>query len=446
MIKNEPRLRVGIMEGKTEISGCLNGSFRSPQYPGQHFSGNFKIHSLGGEILFNASRGGGIVARSSLSLLAEDQATFSLEDVTIGVAFHWERQEAQTFAGNLRLLATGDGTLTVIDDIALEDYLTSVISSEMSATAPMALLEAHAIISRSWLVAMLERRPLPSTPFAPSPALSGSEHIIWYGREEHRLFDVCADDHCQRYQGLTRTLPERTSTAVHATRGVFLVYGEAVCDARFFKCCGGRTEAFENTWEEIPIPYLSSIADAAVDHPPVTGEAAAERWLLSSPEAYCNTGDEKLLAEILPSFDRETKDFFRWEVAYDPEELGEIVREKSGIDFGRIEDLIPLERGPSGRIIRLKIVGTKTSMVVGKELEIRRWLSRSHLYSSAFVVEARRDESGHPSRFVLHGGGWGHGVGLCQIGAAVMASQGFAAEDILKHYYRGASLRKLYGF
>jgi len=225
---------------------------------------------------------------------------------------------------------------------------------------------------------------------------------------------------------------------------VFLVYEDAVCDARYYKCWGGRTDNFENTWEDIPHPYLASIADAAIDHPPVLDEASAQRWLLSSPEAFCNTWDEKLLAQILPSFDQETTDFFRWQVAYDQAELGEILREKSGIDFGLVLDLIPLERGPSGRIIRLKIVGTKTSIVVGKELEIRRWLSRSHLYSSAFVVEAQRDPSGTDCRFVLHGGGWGHGVGLCQIGAAVMASKGIPAEDILRHYFRGAALKKLY--
>jgi len=442
MIKKEPRLRVGIMERQPEVFGCLNGNFHSPQHRGRNFSGNFSIRARGAEILFTADQGGEISDWSSLSLLSEEQATFTLLNVTIGVQFHWERQESQTFSGNLRLLVDGDSTLTVINDIALEDYLTSVISSEMSATAPMALLEAHAIISRSWLVSMLERRP-PATP-ALSPSLTENEHITWYGREEHRYFDVCADDHCQRYQGLTRSIPARTSAAIIATWGMFLVHGDVICDARYYKCCGGRTEAFENVWEDVPHPYLSSITDAAFDNPPVLDEESAQRWLLSSPEAYCNTRDEKLLSQILPAFDQETKDFFRWEVAYDQEELGEILREKSGIDFGLIQDLIPLERGPSGRIVRLKIVGTKTSLVVGKELEIRRWLSRSHLYSSAFVVEIQRDESGRPSRFVLHGGGWGHGVGLCQIGAAVMASQGIPAETILKHYFRGASLKKLY--
>jgi len=442
MIQKEPRLRVGIMERKPGIAGCLDGNFRSPQHPKQPFSGSFQIRALGNEILFTSSKGEVIIDRSSLSLLAEGQATFTLQDVTIGVQFHWERQEVQTFAGNLRLLIDHDGLLTVINEIALEDYLSSVISSEMSATAPMALLEAHAIISRNWLVAMLERRRSSSPAFSPPP--SQEEHIAWYGQEEHRLFDVCADDHCQRYQGLTRSIPERTAAAVNATRGVFLVYEDAVCDARYYKCCGGRTDNFENTWEDIPHPYLASIADAAIDHPPVLDEASAQRWLLSSPEAFCNTWDEKLLAQILPSFDQETTDFFRWQVAYDQAELGEILREKSGIDFGLVLDLIPLERGPSGRIIRLKIVGTKTSIVVGKELEIRRWLSRSHLYSSAFVVEAQRDPSGTDCRFVLHGGGWGHGVGLCQIGAAVMASKGIPAEDILRHYFRGAALKKLY--
>ncbi len=442
MIHQEPRLRVGIMERKTEISGRLNGNFHTPQHPAHSFSGSFSVRARGDEIFLTASKGGETAARHSLNLLSGEQASFSLQDVTIGVSFHWERQETQSFSGNLRLLSDGRGRLTVINDIALEDYLTSVISSEMSATAPMALLEAHAIISRSWLVAMLERGQSPSP--ASSPSRSENEHITWYGREEHRNFDVCADDHCQRYQGLTRMIPQRTAAAVNTTRGVFLVYGNAVCDARYYKCCGGRTETFENTWEDTPHPYLSSIADSTVAHPPVLDEALAQRWLLSSPEAFCNTRDEKLLRQILPSFDQETKDFFRWQVAYDQEELGKILLMKSGIDFGLVQDLIPLERGPSGRIVRLKIAGTKTSVVVGKELEIRRWLSRTHLYSSAFVVEAQRDPSGQDCRFVLHGGGWGHGVGLCQIGAAVMASQGIPAGAILRHYFRGASLKKLY--
>jgi SpoIID/LytB domain protein len=438
----EPRIHVGIMEHRRDVSGRLNGTFRNRKSSGRSYSGSFEVRAQGDDIVLNASRGGEIVAPKQLDLISKDEATFTLQDVTIGVQFHWERQESQTFAGNLRLLAEGDGTLTVINDIALEDYLTSVISSEMSATAPMALLQAHAIISRSWLVAMLERGQSPSP--ASSSSRSQDEHIVWYGREEHQNFDVCADDHCQRYQGQTRMIPQRTAAAVNATRGVFLVYGDAICDARYHKSCGGLTETFENTWEDAPQPYLTCVSDSPNPHPPILNEEEARKWLLSSPKAFCNTKNKKLLSQILPSFDQETKDFFRWQVAYDQEELGKIMKIKSGIDFGIIQDLIPLERGPSGRIIRLKIVGSKTSLVVGKELEIRRWLSHSHLYSSAFVVDIERDESGQPSRFVLHGGGWGHGVGLCQIGAAVLASHGIPAEAILKHYFRGASLKKLY--
>jgi SpoIID/LytB domain protein len=271
-----------------------------------------------------------------------------------------------------------------------------------------------------------------------------SEIVRWYDREDHTSFDVCADDHCQRYQGITKIISAKAKEAIDATRGSFLVHDNGICDARFYKACGGLTELFENAWEETTVPYLQSVSDWQHPYPPVVSEEKAREWILSSPDAYCNTTDGEILRQILPSFDQETTDFFRWKVEYSREELERIVARKSGIDFGTITDLVPLQRGPSGRIIRLKIVGSRKVIVVGKELEVRRWLSNSHLYSSAFVVDAERDQSGIPTRFILHGAGWGHGVGLCQIGAAVMAARGKKAEEIVVHYFPGAHLQRLY--
>jgi SpoIID/LytB domain protein len=270
------------------------------------------------------------------------------------------------------------------------------------------------------------------------------ELIRWYDREDHDVFDVCADDHCQRYQGVTKIISTAAAEAMRATRGVFLIFADAICDARYAKACGGLSENFENAWENTPVSYLQCIADAEQRHPPIRSEAEAERWMLSQPKAFCNTADGKILQQILPSFDQETTDFYRWTATYLREELQEILRKKSGLDFGTLLELLPVQRGPSGRIIKLKIVGSKLTLTVGKELEIRRWLSNSHLYSSAFVVKSERDANDVPVRFTLHGAGWGHGVGLCQIGAAVMAMKGYRAEEILQHYFRGAQLKKLY--
>ncbi len=332
----------------------------------------------------------------------------------------------------------------MINNVPLEEYLTSVISSEMSATAPPELLKAHAITSRSWLVAMLERSH--RTPMAsPSPPGTDSAEIVrWYTREDHDLFDVCADDHCQRYQGITRILSSAAEEAVRSTRGVFLVHHEGICDARFYKACGGRTENFENAWEDVPVPYLRSIADTPSDLPPVITEDDMEKWISHPPDAYCNTSDGEILRQILPSFDQETTDFYRWKIVYRREELERLILKKSGIDVGILLDLQPLHRGPSGRITRLRVVGTTRSVIVGKELEIRRWLSPSHLYSSAFLVRTDRDADGTPVQFTLLGAGWGHGVGLCQIGAAVMATRGFSADAIVRHYFPGVALQKLY--
>jgi SpoIID/LytB domain protein len=310
----------------------------------------------------------------------------------------------------------------------------------MSATAPEELLKAHAITSRSWLVAMLEMKKKFSTVGIPSQRSFQTEEGIvrWYDREDHDIFDVCADDHCQRYQGISKIISAAAQKAVDDTRGLFLVYDNEICDARFYKACGGMTEQFENAWADTPFPYLHSVSCSATAYSPVTSEQTAEQWIASSPKAFCNTSDGNILRQILPSFDQETTDFFRWKVEYGVQELSDLIKNRSTIDFGEVQELIPLRRGPSGRITQLKIVGTKKTLTVGKELEIRRWLSKSHLYSSAFIVSK---ENG---RFILTGAGWGHGVGLCQIGAAVMAVEGWKAEEIVKHYFSGAGLKKLY--
>jgi stage II sporulation protein D len=363
---------------------------------------------------------------SEIALTPVDPSSgaFALDDVTIGIGFHWERQERQVFRGGLRIVKRSDG-LTAINDVPLEEYVMSVISSEMSASCPLELLKAHAVISRSWLLS-------PQNVLAQGQRGHRSEHEIlrWYGREAHSDFDVCADDHCQRYQGITKAFSAAASEAVNATRGEFLLSNNVICDARFSKCCGGITEVYATAWEDQDIPYLKSFYDG----PDPTLSYGAEDLIRSEPPAYCNTRDVDLLSRILPGFDQETRDFYRWRVEYSPDELRDLIKSRLGVDLGSIRDLQPLDRGPSGRIYRLKITGDKDYLVVGKELEIRRALSSSHLYSSAFVVDK---EDG---RFVLRGAGWGHGVGLCQIGAAVMASDGKGYREILSHYYPGAGI------
>jgi stage II sporulation protein D len=437
-VKNEPKITVGIMDRLTEVSGRLDGNFRGERFG--PVSGRFRAKAEAGRIVLLDEVHREICRFPLIRLTADENSTFSLFDVTIGSHFHWERTEDQTFQGDLFLQLDKDGTLVAINEIPLEDYLKSVISSEMNAIAPIEFLKAHAILSRSWLLAALDRKK--EVKHAPKLAeqLTGKEGEVmrWYDRQDHDLFDVCSDDHCQRYQGITKILSEQAEEAVRETRGTVMTYQDEICDARYSKACGGLTEEFDTAWDGKRIPYLESIPDASISHRLIRTEEEARRWILSEPEVYCNTKDEALLEKILPDFDREIKGFFRWRVEYSREELEEILREKSGFDFGTLKEIVPLQRGSSGRISRLKIVGSKRSMVVGKELEIRRWLSRSHLYSSAFVVTVEGD------RYIFHGAGWGHGVGLCQIGAAVMATQGFSAEEILKHYFRGIKIKRVY--
>jgi SpoIID/LytB domain protein len=339
------------------------------------------------------------------------------------------------------LSAVSNSSFNLINEISLEDYLESVISSEMSAEAPLEFLKAQAITARSWLVAMLAKKKA-------ARCLSGTktenEIIVWQDVNDHEEFDVCADDHCQRYQGITRIISADVHQAIESTRGLYLVYAGEICDARYCKSCGGQTEIFSTAWEDKSSDYLRSITDDAQQHSPVKSELEAKDWFAGRPQAYCNTMNKELLSRILSDFDQETSDFYRWQVIYKRQDLEKIILKKSGIDFGTLRNLITLERGPSGRIYKLKIEGSRKTVIVGKELEIRRWLSVSHLLSSAFVVSKTSAADGSVESFTLTGGGWGHGVGLCQIGAAVMAAKGFKVEEILAHYFTGAKIKKLY--
>jgi SpoIID/LytB domain protein len=372
----------------------------------------------------------------------EEAAHFELQHVVIGVQFHWEREETQRFKGALKIYVEDGKLLTAVNILSVEEYLLSVISSEMSATSSLELLKAHAVISRSWLLAQIEKgRQLKEAGY--QTLIRNEEgYIRWYDREDHSRFDVCADDHCQRYQGITKVSAPQVYEALKATSGQVLLYDNKICDARFYKCCGGMTETFENVWEPVVHPYLTQVVDN--DAPPagyatdLTNEEQARAWILGSPPAFCNTHDREALAQVLNDYDQETQDFYRWQITLTQAEIQSLLRRKLGIDVGDVLDLIPVERGVSGRLIRLKIVGNRGSITIGKELEIRKALSESHLYSSAFIVEKAGEN------FVLKGAGWGHGVGLCQIGAAIMGAKGYPYQDILTHYFPPAEIKKIY--
>ena len=375
-------------------------------------------------------------------------SSFTLEDVTIGVNFHWERKEAQTFLGKLRFIVQ-DNNICAINELPVETYLTSVISSEMRATSSLELLKAHAVISRSWLLAQMEQRKAENNNVEKQPSFfkTNEEIVRWYDREDHKRFDVCADDHCQRYQGITKAANKHVVEAIQQTAGEILTSHGEICDARYSKCCGGAVEEFQYCWENIKKPYLQALPDTLPDTTPLpdlTDEAVARQWILSSPDAFCNTTDQKVLSQVLNDFDQETTDFYRWSQTYSQAEVKQLLEEKLEVQFGNIIDLVPLERGKSGRIYRLKIVGKERTLIIGKELEIRRALSKSHLYSSAFIVEKADIKDSVPQKFIIKGAGWGHGVGLCQIGAAMMGKQGYPYEEILLHYYKGAEITKAY--
>ena len=437
-IITQPNVSVGIVSGR-EIKFCLNANYVAEGMPS---AGKQTVSFSENGVLWN-----GKTYRQLEFLPQSDEASFSLYDVTIGVNFHWERKETQTFLGKLKFIVNGN-SVCAVNELPVERYLESVISSEMSATSSLELLKAHAVISRSWLlVQMQNRRKGETTAHVAASEIQGNGELIrWYDREDHTLFDVCADDHCQRYQGITKETSAHVAEAIRQTAGQVLTDEDEICDARFSKCCGGETEEFQYCWENLRKPYLVALRDApqqeALD---LTVEANADRWIRSSPESFCNTRDAKVLSQVLNNYDQETSDFYRWRVEYTQEQVQQLLTEKLGIDFGAVVDLIPVERGTSGRLSKLRIVGEKLTLVIGKELEIRCALSKSHLYSSAFVVDALdRNEQGIPKRFALIGAGWGHGVGLCQIGAAVMGERGYSYKEILLHYYPGAIIKQIY--
>lgn len=443
----EPVITVGILSGK-EIGFSFPKEFISSD--GIAICGIQQAVYRKGKICWQEKE----YDELSFTPQQDTSSFFELQDVTIGINFHWERKEVQRFKGELKIIVEDD-RLTAINIIPIEDYLTSVISSEMSATASLELLKAHAVISRSWLLNKLKvangklkviMHPDNTANFELSTR--PSQLIKWYDHEAHKNFDVCADDHCQRYQGITRTSTPQAIEAVFATRGEVLMYEGEICDARFSKCCGGAFEEFQNCWENVKHPYLIGQRDSKTETrlPDLTKEAEADKWIRTSPAAFCNTHNKQVLSQVLNNYDQETTDFYRWRVCYSQQELSELIHKRSGIEFGKIIDLIPVERGTSGRLVRLKIVGTLRTLIIGKELEIRRTLSSSHLYSSAFVVdkEYKEDEKEIPSRFILTGSGWGHGVGLCQIGAAVMGEQGYKYKEILSHYYPGSAIEQQY--
>ena len=446
MMDKTPEISVGIVSG-SGLTFTLKGHFTAGTV-GKNLSGQWTALLQGGKILLK-DKTEVVEAGNEITLAPSDPEhdCFTLHAVTIGVAFHWQRNEDQTFRGRLKFIVEND-RVTAVNILSVEDYLLSVISSEMSATSSAELLKAHAVISRSWLLAQMEKtaRLKAGEGKYTTSIITDTEITRWYDREDHRNFDVCADDHCQRYQGITRASTQIVEQAVRKTAGEVLMYDGLICDARYSKCCGGITELFENAWEPVSHPYLQKITDSkelpAVFNTDLTQETNAVEWIKGAPDAFCNTNDKKTLSQVLNNYDQETNDFFRWKVIYPQKELSTLVREKTGIDFGTITELEPVTRGTSGRIVRLRIKGDRKTMIIGKELEIRKALSKTHLYSSAFVVEKRL--GGGETHFILHGAGWGHGVGLCQIGAAVMGASGYSYRDILMHYFTDANLKKKY--
>lgn len=435
-----PCVKVGIFN-EPEVKFVLYGNYRVGDTIAE---GECLASVSGGKVLWDGKEYDNVLFTPS----DEENDCFELKDVTIGVNFHWERKENQKFRGALSLIVEND-RVTAINVLSVEEYLLSVISSEMSATASLELLKAHAVISRSWLLAQIEKNKniIKENTHYCACHQDENELVKWYDREDHVNFDVCADDHCQRYQGITRASTQTVREAIKATWGQVLTYDGKLCDARFSKCCGGVYEEFENCWEPVHYPYLVARRDSEhpLDFPDLTVEENAKEWILSSPQAFCNTTDAEILSQVLNNYDQETADFYRWKVEYSQEELSALIKNRSGIDYGEILDLVPVERGKSGRLVRMKIVGTKKQLTIGKELEIRRTLSPSHLYSSAFIVDKQDvNAAGVPQKFVLTGAGWGHGVGLCQIGAAVMGAKGYNYKEILLLYFIDANISTLY--
>ncbi len=436
-----PIVNVGIMSDKN-IDFIFNKQYKQKD-KNATFIGPQKVEICNGQIFFNGNSYSELIFEA-----VEDNASFDLLGVTIGINFHWQQKENQRFEGSLKFIIENN-KLTAINIIDVEKYLTSVISSEMKATSSFELLKAHAVISRSWLMAQIDKK---NKKDENTISIENENELIkWYDHDDHHNFDVCADDHCQRYQGITKQTTDAVVKAIAATKGQILMSEGEICDARFSKACGGVSETYENCWDNTPHPYLAKVIDnetetyaSAAD---LTKEENAKNWILNGDEgSFCNTTSSRILKQVLNNYDQTTNDFYRWKVEYSQTEIQKLIESKSGIKFGEIIDLQPIERGESGRLVRLKIVGSLKTLTVGKELEIRRWLSTSHLYSSAFIIERIFDNNTNvPSKFILKGAGWGHGAGLCQIGAAVMADKGYDYKQILFHYYKNASLACNYG-
>ncbi len=444
----EPIISVGIKISE-KISFVLFGDFHIDETEST-YNGICKVEIRQGKLY---------CAVNDMPLILADQIIFSpsyfaseyftLRDVVIGSKFHWEKKEKESFRGSLKLFVV-DKKIYAVNLINLEEYLRSVISSEMNAKCSFSFLKAHSVISRSWLLSQIENAKARGSIMTNvnHGYENESEIIRWYDREDHQYFDVCADDHCQRYQGITKIDSMHALDAVDQTAGLVLTYKESICDARFSKCCGGISESFENVWQDTPHQYLSSVIDYKYEPDEMELDLRIElysrEWINNSPDVFCNTVDKKVIDQLLPEHDQDTKDFFRWSISYSQAQLSKLIAEKTGIDFGNIVDLIPIERGRSGRIIKLKIIGTNRNLIIGKELEIRKALSKTHLYSSAFYVQKLNIVNDIPEEIILHGAGWGHGAGLCQIGAAVMATRGYNFDEILLHYYTDAKISKIY--
>lgn len=443
--KEEPLLNVGILTSKV-INFELYGDFSVFGFK-ETFSGMFTAEVVNNIIVCTYGNNK-LEISDEIEFIPSDpiSESFLIKDVIIGEGFHWEQKQKQRFSHTLKIIKNKKN-VCAINIIPLENYLMSVISSEMSAKSPLELLKAQAVVARSWVLSrMSTAQNRKEGDAADSFTELENEIIKWYDTTEHKIFDVCADDHCQRFQGVTRITSETAREAITQTRGILLLHDGKICDTRYSKCCGGITELYENVWAPVKNPCISSVVDYKFEpetfNLDLTNEKNAYKWIKGNPSAFCNTEDNRLLTNILNDFDLHTKDFYRWKIVYTQHELAGLIKEKTGIDFGDIIDLIPLERGASARLVKLKIAGSKKSFTIGKELEIRRALSKTHLYSSAIVVE--KSEENPPQEFTIYGAGWGHGVGLCQIGAAVMAQMGYQFDAIILHYFKNSVLKKIY--
>jgi len=447
LFREEPTISVGILTEK-KIIFELHGNYRIAGSK-KYFKGIFSAEIRDNKII--CSNNNDKIDNTEEILFAPEDPhseSFLIKDVIIGIDFHWQRKEKQRFNHSLKLIREGN-KVVAINILPLENYIVSVISSEMSAKSSLQSLKALSVVSRSWVLAQLEKR---NSQVALGNNLSvhqtEDEIIRWYGREQHKNFDVCADDHCQRFQGITKVTTENAKKAVSQTRGIVLLSENKICDTRYSKSCGGITEDFENVWETVGVSYLTSVVDYKYEpenfNIDFSNENNARKWITGNPQSFCNTSDKVILSQILIDYDQETTNFFRWSIEYTQNELAEIIKDKIGIDFGDILDIIPVERGTSSRLTKVKIVGSKKSLTVGKELEIRRILSKNHLYSSAFIIDKIIGKNNIPEKFILQGAGWGHGVGLCQIGGAVMAEKGYQFDEILLHYFFNAKIKKIY--